>query len=146
MSDQDLIRRRDALTIPMNPNPPLSAGYVEARDAIEAYKHALAALPAVTSDREAAEGDPQVDTSYTGQIATLRAEREIDARYITHLRDELAVAKAKREKLVGALCWYGEQARLARLVHGEGDVGRHELQMDGGKRARAILHELGETK
>ena len=38
-----------------------------------------------------------------------------------------------------ALAWYGEQARLARLVHSEGDAGRHALADDGGKRARAAL-------
>jgi hypothetical protein len=38
-----------------------------------------------------------------------------------------------------ALEWYGEQARLARLVHSEGDTGRHNLADDGGKRARATL-------
>jgi len=38
-----------------------------------------------------------------------------------------------------ALEWYGEQARLARLIHSEGDAGRHALAEDGGKRARAAL-------
>lgn len=40
---------------------------------------------------------------------------------------------------VEALAWYGEQARLARLIHSEGDAGRNALQADGGKRANAIL-------
>jgi len=38
-----------------------------------------------------------------------------------------------------ALAWYGEQARLARLIHSEGDSGRHALSDDGGKRAAAAL-------
>jgi len=38
-----------------------------------------------------------------------------------------------------ALEWYGEQARLARLIHSGGDPGRHALAEDGGKRAAAIL-------
>lgn len=42
-------------------------------------------------------------------------------------------------ELVEALKWYGEQARLCRLVHSEGDKGRHALAEDGGKRARAAL-------
>jgi hypothetical protein len=41
--------------------------------------------------------------------------------------------------LEGALDWYREQARLARLIHSEGDAGRHALQADGGKRAAAAL-------
>lgn len=39
-----------------------------------------------------------------------------------------------------ALEWYGEQARLARLIHSEGDAGRNALADDGGKRARALTH------
>lgn len=38
-----------------------------------------------------------------------------------------------------ALKWYGEQARLCRLIHSEGDAGRHALSDDGGKRAAAII-------
>lgn len=38
-----------------------------------------------------------------------------------------------------ALAWYGEQARLARLIHSEGDAGRHALAVDGGAKARAAL-------
>lgn len=38
-----------------------------------------------------------------------------------------------------ALEWYGEQSRLARLIHSEGDAGRWALAEDGGKRARAAL-------
>ncbi len=38
-----------------------------------------------------------------------------------------------------ALEWYAEQARLARLIHKEGDAGRHALAGDGGGRARAAL-------
>jgi hypothetical protein len=45
------------------------------------------------------------------------------------------------ERMREALEWYGEQARLARLIHSEGDAGRHALAEDGGKRARAILAE-----
>ena len=37
------------------------------------------------------------------------------------------------------LAWYGEQARLARLIHSEGDAGRQALDADGGKRARTAL-------
>lgn len=40
-----------------------------------------------------------------------------------------------------ALEWYGEQARLARLIHSGGEAGRHALAADGGKRARAVLSE-----
>lgn len=46
------------------------------------------------------------------------------------------------EKLRVALEWYGEQARLARLIHSEGDKGRQALADDGGKRARQALAAL----
>lgn len=42
-------------------------------------------------------------------------------------------------KLREALEWYGEQSRLCRLIHREGDAGRNALAKDGGKRARAAL-------
>ena len=43
------------------------------------------------------------------------------------------------EGLIEALEWYGEQARLCRLIHSEGDAGRTALAADGGKRATAAL-------
>lgn len=46
---------------------------------------------------------------------------------------------APSEAMVAALEWYAEQARLCRLIHSEGDAGRHALADDGGKRARAAL-------
>jgi hypothetical protein len=41
-----------------------------------------------------------------------------------------------------ALEWYGENARLCRLIHGEGDKGRNALSDDGGKRACAVIASL----
>ena len=43
------------------------------------------------------------------------------------------------DELRAALGWYGEQARLCRLIHSGGDSGRHNLQDDGGSRASAAL-------
>jgi len=45
----------------------------------------------------------------------------------------------QRDRFRIALEWYGEQARLARLIHKEGDEGRNNLAMDGGQRARVAL-------
>jgi len=45
----------------------------------------------------------------------------------------------REQDLRTALEWYGEQARLARLIHSGGDPGRQALAEDGGKRAAAIL-------
>ena len=52
------------------------------------------------------------------------------------------LADPRVQALVEALEWYREQARLARLIHSEGDAGRHALQADGGKRAAAALAAL----
>lgn len=45
--------------------------------------------------------------------------------------------------LEAGLSWYREQARLCRLIHSEGDQGRHALADDGGKRAASLLDEQG---
>ena len=67
----------------------------------------------------------------------LKRGEEEDVEYV---RADLADAQAQEiERLRAALAWYGEQARLCRLIHSEGDAGRHALDNDGGKRARAAL-------
>lgn len=58
------------------------------------------------------------------------------------LRAQTAKDKARIERLEAALRWYGEQARLARLIHSEGDAGRNALARDGGEYARAALEDL----
>lgn len=60
---------------------------------------------------------------------------------IDALRAQAAKDKARIERLQAALRWYGEQARLARLIHSEGDVGRNALARDGGEYARAALED-----
>lgn len=55
----------------------------------------------------------------------------------------LAKERAKIARLTEALKWYGEQARLCRLIHSEGDAGRNALSNDGGKRAIEALQENG---
>lgn len=52
---------------------------------------------------------------------------------------DLLTVTRERDQAREALAWYGEQAQLARLVHSEGDEGRHALAADGGKRARSVL-------
>ncbi len=51
----------------------------------------------------------------------------------------IAELEAENTMLRDALAWYGEQARLCRLIHSEGDAGRQALAADGGKRAQAEL-------
>jgi hypothetical protein len=53
--------------------------------------------------------------------------------------DEWEALQADRDRLREELAWYGEQARLCRVTSSEGAPGRHALQADGGKRARAAL-------
>mgnify|MGYP000362648146 CR=1 FL=1 len=58
---------------------------------------------------------------------------------IARANTERDAALAENASLREALEWYGEQARLARLIHSEGDIGRHALAADGGKRAISAL-------
>ncbi|WP_203155007.1 hypothetical protein [Methylobacterium aquaticum] len=51
----------------------------------------------------------------------------------------IAQVEADNAMLRDALSWYGEQARLCRLAHSEGDAGRQALDADGGTRARVAL-------
>lgn len=57
--------------------------------------------------------------------------------------DEQAIANAhliaSTPELYAVLEWYAENARLARLIHSEGDKGRQALADDGGKKAFDIL-------
>lgn len=60
---------------------------------------------------------------------------------LSEAADEITALRAKRDELREVVEWYGEQARLARLIHSGGDSGRHNLQADGGKKARAALKD-----
>ena len=64
-----------------------------------------------------------------------------DPQTIAELCIETLSLRARVKVLEEALRWYGEQARLAKLIHAEGDLGRHRLAKDGGERARAALQE-----
>jgi hypothetical protein len=72
------------------------------------------------------------------------------AEEIEQLRIAYAELEAKKdaeiERLREAVVWYGEQARLARLIHSEGDAGRNALAADGGQRARAALAAKEESR
>jgi regulator of replication initiation timing len=70
------------------------------------------------------------------QLAEYKAGAAAEAKAGDEARRELAEARE-------ALAWYGEQARLCRLVHSEGDAGRQALDDDGGKRARDVLAGQG---
>jgi hypothetical protein len=47
--------------------------------------------------------------------------------------------RAQVATLREALGWYGENARLCRLIHSGGDIGRKALDEDGGEKARGAL-------
>jgi hypothetical protein len=70
--------------------------------------------------------DPQewaIERAQQGMAALSRADR----------------AESEVARLRESLGWYGEQARLSRLIRSEGDAGRQALSEDGGNRARAAL-------
>jgi hypothetical protein len=51
----------------------------------------------------------------------------------------IAELRERNARFEAALHWYGWNARLCRLIHSEGDVGRNALAADGGERARRLL-------
>jgi uncharacterized protein (DUF3084 family) len=73
--------------------------------------------------------------AHADEIQLLREEvKELNTAY-SRVMKKVEEAKDYAE----ALEWYGEQARLARLIHSEGNAGRNALAADGGKKARAAL-------
>ena len=70
-----------------------------------------------------------------------RLQLELATRTITPAE---AAQVPEVKALIEALRWYGEQARLCRLIHYEGDTGRHNLQSDGGDKANTALRALTE--
>jgi len=65
-------------------------------------------------------------------IRALAAERDAATARVAEL-------EALNAAMLAVLQWYGENARLARLIHSEGDEGRALLAADGGKKAFAFL-------
>ena len=78
------------------------------------------------------------------RVDAAQKDAEAWARKCASADDRCEALAAERDVLREALAWYREQARLARLIHSEGDAGRHALADDGGDRARAAL--TGEAK
>lgn len=52
----------------------------------------------------------------------------------------IELLQKENAKLRETLEWYGEQARLCRLVTSEGEKGRQALDHDGGKKAQSVLN------
>jgi len=61
-------------------------------------------------------------------------------------QSRIKALEAENVRLREVVEWYGEQARLCRLIHSDGDVGRHALSADGGHRARSALNPEREEK
>lgn len=61
---------------------------------------------------------------------------------------EIATYNREREPLIDTaleeLEWYGEQVRLCRYIHQEGDKGRQALVNDQGERSKEALKKLRE--
>jgi hypothetical protein len=82
------------------------------------------------------------DQSFTYSNPTaIRAD--FSAAREAELRAEVERLRAMLDEAREVLDWYGEQSRLARLIHREGDAGRHAIAADGGTRARATLAKIG---
>ena len=109
----------------------------------EAGLQAAAALTAKVQEAE------ETNARLLSLIADIRQASGVGAKpmldklpvEIDRIVDERDVATAKVALMTEALEWYGERARLARLIHSGGDPARFELSDDGGKRARRALSE-----
>jgi hypothetical protein len=119
-----LERRRDAL------DPSLAAKVVAASRVKEYLERRSTAHGTVYEEIHS------YDLTREGGVRLLASDIEALLRYpspyVAELRETLA--------------WYGDNARLARLVHSGGDPGRHALAGDGGKRAQAMLARTNPEK
>jgi len=101
-----------------------------------------ASVMRLLEDRVAkAEGEvEELRRDLAGSIEDAKLLRE----YVALYEARATKAEAANARLREALAWYAEQTRLCRLIHSEGDTGRHALSEDGGKRARQALDQGAE--
>jgi hypothetical protein len=149
MTDNDLIRRGDVLAI-VKPDGARDCDCtrcicgdeieVSLWDQSKRHSDAIAALPAVDADPLVAQNSHEYCPSMNPNDCGDCIYCGCSAGHMNHaLPAADPLADPRVQALVEALDWYREQARLARLIHSEGDAGRHALQADGGKRAAAAL-------
>lgn len=97
-------------------------------DGIEYVRADLAATEASKEHAPQAQDDRKVVVT-TDEVAEA----------LTYALEIIETKEQRIANLESALEWYGEQSRLVRLIHNEGDKGRQALADDGGRRDRAIL-------
>lgn len=100
----------------------------------------------------------QLHATQSAELDALREEVELGQMHYRHCNNALNKERARaqsaeatiaqlRDRVAGleeGLAWYGEQARLARLIHSEGNAGRWALSEDGGAKARALITKHGD--
>lgn len=118
----------------VNPDGPEAADEIERLNAT-LEKVRRSALTLTETQRQIYDHYQKASTINKEAVSTLDSERECNA-----------LLTAEIDRLRQTLEWYAEQARLCRLIHSEGDAGRHALSEDGGKRARQALTATRETK
>lgn len=79
-----------------------------------------------------------------GDVKLAEATQRLRTAYETASRERDA-ARALLREAGEVVQWYGENARLCRLIHSGGDTGRQSLSNDGGKRALAFLARIKEN-
>ena len=114
------------------------------KDVTQADRDAVQAFHRVTAARlfDDIKNDARTlgeDLGDEGDLVQAFARHRTEA--LTTQAAEITALRAEVERSRGALEWYGEQARLCRLTHSEGDKGRFALNEDGGERARQALGE-----
>jgi hypothetical protein len=118
---------------------------LELIERIRAAESAKAAEPVAWLIEHPHEGK-SVDLAHDGTRPLYPADEEAGfaASPLYAAPPDVSALQERVRALEEALGWYGEQARLCRLIHSGGDAGRNALSEDGGKRARKALGDGNE--
>lgn len=136
----------------IGPNPTIpqkiTSGRADGHTMVQAFaRHRIASMPVTQSD----EFDAADVWERANSAAISAAEHAPDglctsageAAAVAVIAKAFAATQTDQDKLISDLVavleWYREQAKLARLIHSEGDEGRNNLAADGGERARTII-------
>ena len=103
--------------------------YEQNRREVKEYDSARRAAKQLRAHRDEIE---QTRNRLAGELEQARQD-------LAALRQRVEELERERDELRDGLAWYGEQSRLARLIHSEGDAGRNAIANDGGRRAARLL-------
>lgn len=95
----------------------------------------------VIQDSYHALADHLVGEIVSGKIQRLEAEKAESEHALGFAIDRVERLEAEKAEMLEALEWYAEKVLNCRKITAEGDAARHDLDHDGGKRARMALEK-----